>query len=147
MTGWTRVTIALTWLSSGALAQASSLPPLGKRVYIIESKSVFTPVVIESDHSSKAKEIGGLKDPLPLAHTSGKDKRKSTVKAAKDEKNKALLSFKTVAIKGRHAAPRVSFTLEPQKTQQAFLPLNLDLEDRLLKQLHKQQQRARSLEP
>ncbi len=131
------------------LSAADSLPPVGKRVYIVESDSVFSPVKIERDRNSVDSK-SELRDPL-LQNSESHEKVSRPAlgigASTPNEKASARLVFKPVPIKGRHATPRVTFSLESLELKQAFHPVSLDLEKRLIDQLHRQEQELRSLEP
>ena len=125
-------------LSGGALAQ--SLPPIGKRIYLIEEKSLYAPVKIERE-DNPYKRKGILRDPIPvgkagLIRRKQMDLRDPNMKPRKE----SLLKFASLAVSGRLAKPRVDFKLQPLPVGRADRLINVPLRQKL-KTLELQQEK------
>ena len=120
------IIIGLIFLSEALLA--SSLPPLGKRVYVLEEREHFNPVAIHSEtrKESSTREIV-LRDSIPFP-----DPKKHSGSAVKlripetKAHRQAQLKFSSLAIRGRLSSPRIPFRTEAMSGTRADEGLEMD---------------------
>ena len=108
-----------------------SLPPIGKRIYLIEEKSLYSPVKIERE-DNPFKRKGILRDPIPvgkagLIRRKQMDLRDPNMKPRKE----SLLKFASLAVSGRLAKPRVDFRLQPLPVGRADQTMEVPLRQKL----------------
>jgi hypothetical protein len=123
------ITIASLFMGLPAFASAvkpsfAKLPPLGKRVYILEASEPTGPTAIQVD-SHQTVQVPYMKDP----NIPGAVVRKPAVfvpKARAIAAKPATLNFKKMKIVGNFSYPRVGFDDEKATVQRADEPLGQD---------------------
>ncbi len=94
-------------LSAGTM-RAEQLPPLGKRVYVLDEEKPARPAEIRPlDRGSSVPGQTLMRDPLPLNAASVADK--NSHKPADAPKRVSRMTFDKVAVQGRYLVPRVTF--------------------------------------
>lgn len=92
-------------------AWAADLPPIGKRIYIIDKDNPFNPSVIKTRKAQT--DIEYLKDPIQYDGTTGYLPDLSKYRPVIGKKPKILpakLNFKPLLVKGKYSQPRIAFS-------------------------------------
>ncbi|SME90640.1 hypothetical protein [Pseudobacteriovorax antillogorgiicola] len=138
-----RITYLYVALLLAEVSQAKSLPPVGKRVYIIEDEALYAPVTIKGEQKPLRRR-GVLRDPIPLGEAGLTRRREIEFRdPGMEPRKESQLKFSSLAIKGRIASPRVQFQLEPLDLYRADQELNIPLKTRLFRQASQQEHHAR----
>ena len=123
---------------------AKSLPPMGKRIYIVEKEAMFSPVKIKREDKVE-KRNGILRDVIPVGEAG--DRRREEVEGFKVSEIRAIkgakLDFNSLAIRGRLSSPRLRFDLQALEIGRADQGVQLSLSARLLQDNRKQEELAR----
>jgi hypothetical protein len=88
--------------------RAEQLPPLGKRVYLLDETKPARPAEIRP--AERGSSLSGqtlMRDPLPLNAASFVDK--TSHRPAEAPKRVSRMNFDKVAVQGRYLVPRVTF--------------------------------------
>lgn len=110
---------------------AKSLPPLGKRKYLLDVKRPERPAQIEGIESPASDlESGVMKDPIPLG-TKIDMHAKAWHEPARVVSKTSRMKFEKVAVGGRYAVPRVSFENERKEIKHADEPVKQDYKKKL----------------
>ena len=112
-------------------ALAKSLPPIGKRKYILDSKRPEIPATIEGINTPASAIAGAdasrdvMKDPIPLDGKAGKE-----LKVWKEPERvvapSSKIKFQKLAVAGRYSVPRVSLDKERKVIEHAEQPVKQD---------------------
>ncbi|RZA18510.1 MAG: hypothetical protein EOP10_21010 [Proteobacteria bacterium] len=115
-------------------ASAKALPPLGKRKYILDSSRPEIPATIEGINGPASELVRGgkasvMKDPIPL---NGKVKEVREWKEPQRVISKSSqIKIQKVAVAGRYAVPRISFTKERKTIEPAEQPVKQDFKKKV----------------
>ncbi len=112
-------------------AEAKTLPPLGKRKYLLDVKRPERPAQIEGiETPASPLDSGFMMDPIPLGA-----KPEAQVKVwqepARVVSKTSKIIFEKVAVGGRYAVPRVSFEKERKVIKHADEPAKLEYKKKL----------------
>ena len=101
-------------------ATAKSLPPLGKRKYLLDTNRPERPAQIEGIESPATDLSSGImKDPIPMGENVDKTKVKAWQEPARVISKTSRMKFENVAVGGRYSVPRVSFEQERKEIKHA----------------------------
>lgn len=103
---WTFLVVSLSFMSLPAGAE--SLPPLGQRVYLLDTKKPARPADIRPlERGSSVPGQNLMRDPLPPGAPGLVDR--NAHKNAQAPKRISRMSFDKVSVQGRYLVPRVTF--------------------------------------
>lgn len=103
------VILVVTGLISWNIASAKPLPPLGKRLYLLDKAKPERPAKIEGIDADPAKNEVVMKDPLPFGSKSQMLKAKRHDEVVNMPAKSSQLKFEQVAVGGRFMVPRAAF--------------------------------------
>lgn len=101
---------------------SSSLPPLGRRVYILKPELKYHPVEIKSNRHIHNQEV--MRDPVGILSKSESKRENDYREPEIPSSKRAQLHFATVKVKGRKLRPREKF-----KGSQLKITLSDNVED------------------
>ncbi|MBC7661737.1 MAG: hypothetical protein H7249_18745 [Chitinophagaceae bacterium] len=97
-------------------ASAKSLPPLGKRKYLLDTRSPERPAQIEGIEAPASDLSAGImKDPIPVGEKADTKKARAWQDPPRVVLKTSKMKFEKVAVGGRYSVPRVTF--EPERKE------------------------------
>ncbi len=107
-------------------------PPLGQRVYLLDSKAPSRPVDIRPlERGSSVPGQNAMRDPLPIGSTNHVD-RSLGLKPADAPKRISRMVFDKVSVAGRYLVPRVSFDRPSMDIGRQEEPVKVEYKKKIL---------------